>query len=242
MSVQLDRIVPWGRTRDEYSRMFALTSADYARGILDCGGGPASFAAESMVAGHRVIAVDPVYDVPAEVIQSRFEAVAGPMLSQVRSTPNDWVWSYHRDPDDLFHRRREAMERFLVDYPAGLAEKRYQAGELPTLPFGDGSFGLALCSHLLFLYSDLLDEAFHVESTLELCRVAREVRFFPILTLNRNPSPHLNAVRTAVAARGWASEILPVEYELLRGAHQMLRIFRPAPPPVTGAPDPAMVY
>jgi hypothetical protein len=156
------------------------------------------------------------------------------MLSQVLSTPDDWVWSYHRDPDDLLRRRREALERFLDDYPTGLAEKRYQFGELPTLPFGNGSFGLAVSSHLLFLYSDLLDEAFHVESTLELCRVAREVRLFPILTLNRHPSPHLNAVRTAVAAQGWASEILPVRYELMRGAHQMLRIFRPAPPPVIG--------
>ena len=230
MSVQLDRIVPWGRTRDEYSRMFALTSADYARGILDCGGGPASFAAESAVAGYRVIAVDPVYSVPPEVIRSRFEAVAGPMLSQVRSTPDDWVWSYHRDPEDLFCRRREALERFLDDYPTGLDEMRYQFGELPTLPFGNDTFGLAVCSHLLFLYSDLLDEAFHVESVLELCRVAGEVRLFPILTLNRHTSPHLDAVRTTVAARGWASEILPVEYELMRGAHQMLRVFQPAPP------------
>jgi SAM-dependent methyltransferase len=149
------------------------------------------------------------------------------MISQVRATPGDWVWSYHRDPDDLYANRRAAIEGFLADYENGLREHRYIVGELPSLPFKSDSFGLAVCSHLLFLYSDLLSEDFHVRSILELCRVAREVRLFPLLTLAREPSPHLAAVQSAVRLRGWSSEVVPVNFEFQRGGNKMLRVFRP---------------
>jgi hypothetical protein len=37
----LDQVVPWGRSFDEYQRMFALTGADLGL-ILGCGDGPAA--------------------------------------------------------------------------------------------------------------------------------------------------------------------------------------------------------
>ena len=115
---------------------------------------------------------------------------------------------------------------FLADYEGGKCEGRYIIGELPGLFFDVDSFGLAVCSHLLFLYSDLLSQEFHVRAVLELCRVAREVRIFPLLTLGRKPSPHLAAVRKAVESQGWASSIERVDYELQRGGNEMLRISR----------------
>jgi hypothetical protein len=206
--------------------MFALTNLDLPGGVLDCGGGPASFTAELSACGRRAIAVDPIYQFSGSEIRAQFEAVAPSMLSQVRATPDDWTWSYHRDPDDLLANRRAALERFLADYETGLHEDRYVLGELPVLPFPSGSFGLALCSHLLFLYSDLLNEDFHIRAARELCRVAREVRIFPLLTLGRTPSPHLAAVRSTLATEGWQSETIRVDYELQRGGNQMLRLFR----------------
>lgn len=148
------------------------------------------------------------------------------MLAQIRATPEDWTWTYHRDPEDLCANRRAAIEKFLADYNDGLRDHRYMVGELPSLPFGSDSFGLAVCSHLLFLYSDLLSEAFHIQSALELCRVAREVRLFPLLTLRGEPSPHLAAVRSALDSEGWTSKVVSVDYELQRGGNQMLRVFR----------------
>ena len=226
MAVHLDQIVPWGRTRKEYDLMFRLAAEDLSAGVLDCGGGPASFVAEVSASGCRAVAVDPIYAHSGSEIRARFEATAEPMLSQVRATPADWTWSFHCDPDDLLANRRAAIEMFLADYEAGLRERRYVVGELPSLPFDSGSFGLAVCSHLLFLYSDLLSEAFHIRSVRELCRVAREVRLFPLLTLRREPSPHIAAVRSALEAEGWTSEIVCVNYELQRGGNQMLRVFR----------------
>src|SRR5438045_1151566 len=192
MPLQLNYIIPWGRSLDEYRRMFRLENGDLASGVLDCGGGPASFVAELSATGCRAVAVDPIYAFSGSEIEARFEAVAESMITQVRTTPEDWTWSYHRNPDDLLANRRAAMESFLADYEGGLTEHRYVVGALPSLPFASDSFGLALCSHLLFLYSDLLSEDFHINAVRELCRVAREVRVFPLATLRRSLSEHLD--------------------------------------------------
>jgi hypothetical protein len=57
----LDHIVPWGRSFDEYRRMFGLTDADLARNIVGCGDGPAAFNAEATARGTRVVSCDPIY-------------------------------------------------------------------------------------------------------------------------------------------------------------------------------------
>ena len=95
---------------------------------------------------------------------------------------------------------------------------------LPDLPFEDGQFDLALVSHLLFLYSEQLDFDFHRAAVEELLRVAREVRIFPLLTLERRPSPHVGPICTHVARRGWKAEVCVVPYEFRRGSNEMLRI------------------
>lgn len=226
MAVQFDQIVPWGRTCDEYELMFDLSASDLADGVLDCGGGPSSFTAEMSARGYRAVSVDPIYAFLGSEIRTRFEVVAESILSQLRAAPDDWTWSYHRSPEDLLATRRQALEGFLADYESGLSEGRYLVGELPSLPFVPASFGLAVCSHLLFLYSDLLTEDFHIRAVRELCRVARETRIFPLLTQSRQPSPHLSAVRSALAADGYATEVVSVGYEFQKGGNQMLRVFR----------------
>ena len=226
MSLHLDQIVPWGRSRAEYDLMFRLTPEDYSAGLLDCGGGPASFTAEVSACGYRAEAIDPIYTRSAADIRARFDATADEVMAQVRATPNEWTWSYHRDPDHLLANRRAALETFLRDYERGKQANRYVAGELPSLPFDSGAFGLSVCSHLLFLYSDLLSEDFHIRSVRELCRVAGEVRIFPLLTLNQTSSSHVAAVRSVLQADGYQTEVIRVDYELQRGGNQMLRVFR----------------
>jgi hypothetical protein len=194
--------------------------------VLDCGGGPASFTAEVAREGFRAVAVDPIYAFSAREIRERFEATAEPVMAQVRATESDWTWKFHRDPDDLLNNRRAALELFLTHYERGLSEHRYLVGELPAIPFAQASFGLALCSHLLFLYSDLLDTAFHIQSLRELCRIAGEVRVFPLLNLQGEPSPHLGAVRSALEADGCSTEVGKVAYEFQRGGNEMLRVLR----------------
>jgi hypothetical protein len=103
----------------------------------------------------------------------------------------------------------------------------YVEAVLPDLPFPDQSFDLALCSHFLFLYSEQLGPAFHRAAALELSRVARDVRVFPLLALGGRPSPHLDTVMQCLGEAGASVAVDPVPYEFQRGANQMLRVTRP---------------
>lgn len=47
MAMQLDAVVPLGRSRNKYIKMFNLSAADLNRSILGVGDGPANFNAES---------------------------------------------------------------------------------------------------------------------------------------------------------------------------------------------------
>jgi hypothetical protein len=226
MSFELDEIIPWGRTAREYELMFDLAEVGAVSSILGCGDGPAGFNAEMTSRGFSVISCDPIYVFSPAQIRRRFEASVEPVMSQVRARPGDYVWTHHRDPDDLLRNRQAAIGAFLADFGAEDAGKRYMAGELPNLPFADNSFDLAVCSHLLFLYSKLLSLDFHLRSVFELCRVAREARIFPLTGLNGEPSPHLVPLERELRERGLRVEIVKVHYQLQPNGDQMMRIWR----------------
>jgi hypothetical protein len=228
MAFTLDKIVPWGRSFDEYVRMFALTEADLQKNILGCGDGPASFNAGMHRRGRRVTSLDPIYRFSWPEIAGRITETCGVILEQLRASREDYVWDTVGSPEELGALRMSAMQAFLADYPDGSREGRYVAGELPALPFADGEFDLALCSHLLFLYSEQLSPAFHQDAVAELLRVAREVRIFPLVTLAGGRSPHIEAVISSVEAAGGQTTDVKVLYEFQRGGNEMLVIRRGA--------------
>ena len=153
------------------------------------------------------------------------------VLSQVRLNPDGFIWNYFHDPDHLGQSRLAAMRLFLEDFEKGKAEGRYVTASLPSLPFKHRQFNIALCSHILFLYSDHLSLDFHRASIEELLRVASEVRVFPLLNLERKPSPHVEPLMTYLAEKRWRTEICSVAHEFQRGGNQMLRIWRDDQPP-----------
>jgi hypothetical protein len=214
--MELSEIVPWGRSFEEYRRMFGLSGDDLSGRILGCGDGPASFNAEATAAGHSVVSCDPIYAFAAGAIRRRVEETYETILAQVKLHPERFVWEFFRDPDDLGRRRLAAMNRFLDDFERGRQEGRYITASLPDLLLADGEFRLALVSHLLFLYSEHLDVGFHIDSVRELLRVADEVRIFPLLTLDRRWSPHVEPVRSALEAEGFMVEVVAVPYEFQR--------------------------
>lgn len=225
VAMHLDRVVPWGRSLAEYTAMFRLDRSAKDLRILGCADGPASFNAELTKLGGSVVSFDPLYRYSGEQIRARFEAGVEEVMSQVRAAPDHWVWKFHRNPEDLERNRRLALARFLEDYDHGRCAGRYLVAEFPNLPFVAGRFDLALCSHFLFLYSGQFSEDFHCRSLLEMCRVAREVRVFPVLTLGQEPSPYLQPIRRTLVHRGYRCEIRRVDYQLQRGGNHMLHIF-----------------
>src|SRR5262245_24366180 len=222
----LDGVVPWGRSFDEYCAMFALSDRDRGLKMLDCGGGPASFNAEGTRLGHSIVSCDPLYRFTALQIKNRIDATYTTMLDQTRQNAAEFVWTSIRSVDELGAVRMSAMRTFLDDYPAGREQGRYVSAELPTLPFADGAFALALSSHFLFLYTEQFDESFHCNSIAEMSLVAGEVRVFPLLALGAIRSRHIEPVVAALRNRGLEVSIETVPYEFQKGGNQMMRIVR----------------
>jgi hypothetical protein len=225
MPINLEQVVPWGRSFDEYVRMFDLGQSDLGQRIVDCAGGPASFNCEMLRRNQRVISADPIYAFSASQIAGRIEETRQTILRKTAESRENFVWDEVRSIEHLSEMRRRAMKLFLDDFPRGLAEERYVADELPDLPFFDGEFDLALCSHFLFTYSHLLSLEFHLDSVRELCRVAREARIFPLVpNFGRARSPHLQPLIDRLADEGYRCEIRQVPYEFQKGGNEMLRV------------------
>ena len=224
MSFSLDKVVPWGRSLAEYGRMFALSDEDLAKKILGCGDGPASFNAELTAQGGKVVSIDPLYQFSPEAIDQRFEAAYTAVMSQMQANASEFVWDFIENVEQLGQMRRQAMELFIADLPKGLEDGRYLEGGVPELPFNNGAFDLALCSHFLFLYSGQFSLEFHIQSLVELCRVAKEVRVFPLLELGSIPSRHVDGITQYLAKNGYDYAIEEVPYEFQKGGNQMLRV------------------
>ena len=224
MGVKLQTVVPWGRSLDEYLRMFNLSPSEQLS-ILDCGGGPSSFNAEMTQAGYKVISCDPIYQFSQSEIAQRIQEIYPVVTEATKASQDNFVWQDIASPEELGQVRMATMSKFLQDFPQGKQEGRYLTEELPHLSFNIQQFDLALCSHLLFTYSDQLSFEFHLASIEEMCRVAAEVRIFPLLThFSGERSPHLQPVIDKLSAQGYKVEIQQVPYEFQRNGNQLLRV------------------
>ena len=165
---QLDHVVPWGRSFDEYCRMFALIDSDLGRRIVGCGDGPAAFNADATRQGHRVVSCDPLYRFDAAQIDARIAVTYGQVLEQTRQHAGAFVWGDGvRTVEELGTVRMAAMRTFLADYEAGSRDGRYVDAELPSLPFADGAFDRVVVVDMLEHVTD--DSAF----VAELARITR---------------------------------------------------------------------
>jgi hypothetical protein len=225
----LSEVVPWGRSFDEYQRMFALSDADLGSTIVGCGDGPASFNAEATRRGVHVTSCDPIYRFDASELRRRIDETTEQIIEQTRRNAHEFVWTNIRSIDELRDVRLAAMQLFLDDFADGKAAGRYVDAALPVLPFPDASFDLALSSHFLFLYTTQLGEAAHRDAIREMCRVAREVRIFPLLALGGAPSTLVQPIITDLRASGFEVQIERVPYEFQRGGNQMMRIHSSVP-------------
>jgi len=225
-AVTINNAYPWGRSFDEYRRMFSLTDDDLERRIVGCADGPAAFNAEMHRRGRRVVSCDPLYAFSAGEIRPRIDETAPALIALAREAADRFVWDRIESPDEMGRVRMAAMDEFLADYDAGRREGRYLDRSLPELGFADDSFDLVLCSHFLLLYSDELSAEFHRSAVMEMCRVAREARIFPLLDMRGERSRHLHGLIDDLRSAGLRAEIERVDYEFQRGGNEMLRVWR----------------
>jgi hypothetical protein len=227
MAVELENVVPLGRSLKEYRLMFDLTDKDLDKQILGVADGIASFNAEMTELGKVVVSVDPIYSFEGKEIKEQFYNVIDSVVDQLKATQEDYIWDIFKSPDEYKQYRIQTLEKFIADYDLGKRERRYIIGELPSLDFEDSSFDLTLCSHLLFFYSGQLDYEFHLASVKEILRTANEVRISPLLDVKSiNRSVHLDPIIRELESEGLSVELRKVDYDMQRGENIMLRIVK----------------
>ena len=224
MPISYNSIVPWGRSYEEYVKMFSLTKEDENKSILGCGDGPAGFNSIMTKNGKNVISIDPIYQFSKEEIEKRINETYKNVIDQTKKNLDRFVWTSFKDPDDLGKTRLLAMKEFLNDYELGKSQKRYVFAELPNLPFPDNKFELSLSSHFLFLYSNNLTLDFHVQAINEMLRVSKEIRIFPLVDVNADESLFVPKIISKYKQYGLIVNVKKVNYEFQKNGNKMLQI------------------
>lgn len=214
----------FGRSFFEIMSCFGFdTKSLQGKRVLDCPAGPSSFAAEAFDHAFEVVAFDPVFYRGFEALKTLAYSDYEAMFARVRGKPELFVQKTFDSIEAAEADRYRALEIFLEDYTKNFPHGRYVAGELPSLEFGDDSFDIVLCGHLLFLYA--FDFDFHLKSVLEMCRVAKEeVRIHPIVGMGGKDHPMLEPLIEALELRGFFAEVQIVDHEFFKGSNRTLVI------------------
>ena len=195
-----------------------------ARDIVGVGDGPASFNSLMHQRGTPIVSVDPIYRYSAAELRQRIQETYNDVIAQARQNQDKFVWTKIASVDELAEIRMQAMKAFCRDFESGKQQKRYIDASLPHLPFPDQRFDLVLSAHLLFFYSANRDLTFHLDAVRELLRIGTEVRIFPIVDVNSNPSPFLSPVIDELEKDGIACSVERVPYHFQKTGNEMLRL------------------
>ena len=194
MAFELSKVVPWGRTLEEYKTMFNLNNEDLKKSIASFGDGPASFNTEMTNLKNNVTSFDPIYQFTKQQLINRIQETKDIVMKQAKENKDNFIWTTIKDLDKLKKIRMGAMYKFIDDFETGKEQNRYISHELPNKTyFLDKHFDIGLSSHFLLLYPDLGLE-FHIKSIDEMLRICSEVRIFPILDLDAKESNLLKPI------------------------------------------------
>ena len=214
----------WVYALRDYYQMFDLSDHDLARTILDCPGSISSFNAELAQQGIHVVSGDSLYgrsleelteeaellfNANCQMLKEHQERVSGHDDSVIETIFNDWLLS---------------KQLFLDDYTRGCEEGRYQSMALPRLPFDNDQFELALCTDFLAL-SPTAGHGSAESFVAELCRVAEEVRVYPLMTSQGVMHDALGPVMLSLQQQNFGVEVREVAYDQQVGGNAMLRVW-----------------
>lgn len=223
--MQNNGLVLWGHSLADYQEMFDLGQSDLNKSILNCGSGPSSFNAEMTKAGHQVVSSHELYSLTRDELEKQINQYFQDMLAKIQAEQDHFLWDHIGSLNELASARQESLQKFLKDYEAGKKEQRYQAIKFEKLPYKDLEFDLALSSHFLFFNQDESDAEFLKAVLLELCRVAHEVRIFPLVNHHGETSPLVAPLLLELQQKNLGVEIRQVPYKFQKNGNAMLRIW-----------------
>ncbi|RUQ89210.1 class I SAM-dependent methyltransferase [Legionella septentrionalis] len=218
-------LVLWGHHVDEYREMFNLTAADFNSRILEYGCGPSAINAELHEVTHHIISCDPLFTLDKATLSTKASLIFEDVISKISMEKEKFDFSRYGDLQGLIRKRRQGMQEFFRDYERGRTEKRYLPVHDYHLPFADFSFDFALSSNYLFADLEEQDVEFHLRILRELARVAKEVRVFPLIDRQGQPSSFLGPVLLGLQKDNYGVEVCEVPYRLQRQGNAMLRVW-----------------
>lgn len=193
------------------------------RRVLDCPSGVSSFITEAKSRGVAAYGCDVLYCYDRNSLRLHGEKSIEKIYADTSWTADNNFTFYHAIQRHREYRTR-ALKLFYTDYNT----TNYWFAELPKLPYGNDSFDLVLSSHLLFVYDDRLDLAFHEASITEMLRVGKEIRIFPLVDYKNSRKDEQDSLSPFVCRiiEKFGGEIVKVDFEFQKNAEYMLRIKR----------------
>lgn len=212
----------WVHHLDDYRRMFDLQEDDLKRSVLDYPASVSSFNAEMHRLGFdHVVSADAHYDLTPLDMSKHVDQIIQKLSGQLEQYMNYIQLEKDETFEDILSAWNHHAKLFASDYSIGKNQGRYQQAALPHLPFEDFQFELALCPDLLFRDKTAVPE----QVLRELCRVAHEVRIFPLLNDQGEISKEMGPAMLALQNKDYGIEVRSVPYQLLKGSNAMLRVW-----------------
>lgn len=225
MSSELTKHAPgWVYNMADYRQMFDLVDEELQKEILDYPGGISSFNAQMHELGHHVVSGDEAYQFNPEEIKNYAENVFQADEAHLRKHLESLKLRDEKAIDAILQLWHDAKDKFLQDYEKGKQEGRYQSIGLPKFPYEFHHFKLALCSDMLF-HTQLSEHISPQVLMNELCRVAEEVRVFPLLNEKGEIADDLGPVMLELQQQNFGIEVREVPYEQHKGGDAMLRVW-----------------
>ena len=227
MPLNFENIAITGRIFEEYSAFFDLELEDLkSKKILDCPSGASSFVQTLKQNGIFAKGVDIIYKFTKDEIEKQGIKTLE-KIYQNTSWMDAYKMDFYKTKENHKKHREDALKGFLKDYNLD----DYIYCELPNLPFENKEFDLLLSSHLFFVYDDRLDYDFHKNSILEMLRVSKEVRLFPLVDIQnskvleeKNFSPFVYKIIEELS-KDFKCEIIKTDFEFQVKANYYLKIF-----------------
>ena len=228
MPLNFENIAITGRIFEEYSAFFDLELEDLkSKKILDCPSGASSFVQTLKQNGIFAKGVDIIYKFTKDEIEKQGIKTLE-KIYQNTSWMDAYKMDFYKTKENHKKHREDALKGFLKDYNLD----DYIYCELPNLPFENKEFDLLLSSHLFFVYDDRLDYDFHKNSILEMLRVSKEVRLFPLVDIQnskvleeKNFSPFVYKIIEELS-KDFKCEIIKTDFEFQVKANYYFKIFK----------------
>lgn len=219
------RLALWGQHLDEYIDMFALSNTDLDKRFLEYNSGASAFNTELTKRSLSCVSCDPWFDLHKQSLAKKIKLNFNERLKQLQDNSKNIDLTRYGSFENLIRYRQEGIDLFLEDYELGIKDGRYLAINGLELPFENFAFDFVLAANNFFSDLDFQTVEYHLTLIKELARVAKDVRIFPLVDTNGEPSSLLGPILLGLNQDNYGVEVRDVAYHLQIRGNAMLRVW-----------------